>query len=385
MHATSPVSRVGVVGGGAAGLSVAALLARDGVEVDLIEQRTAPEGGSGIALQANALRVLRDVGVMDALLRYGYGFDSTAVRLPDPSARIVAELTEGRFDPALPATLGIERADLARILTERAVELGVTLRMGTTVEGLTQDDRSVQVAMRTQGTSTSRRYDLLIGADGLRSTVRRLLGITEQPEALALGLWRVLVPRPPEVQRLEVINGGPAYLAGYCPTGSEQAYAWLTEDAADRRGMPHPEQLAIFTGIAEQYHGPWQAIAASVTADTPINYTRYTRLLLPPPWHRGRVVLIGDAVHSCPPTMAQGAAQSLEDAWVLAEMLGAHRGADPAAADDDVLAAFARRRLPRVQAVVDGSMQILDWQLRHERGDVAGLMSRTGRLLAATP
>lgn len=93
-------------------------------------------------------------------------------------------------------------------------------------------------------------------------------------------------------------------------------------------------------------------------------------------------MLIGDAVHSCPPTLAQGAAQSLEDAWVLAELLLAG-GLDHGT--DDVLAGFARRRLPRVQAVVDASMQILDWQLRHERGDVPGLMSRTARTLARTP
>ena len=128
--------------------------------------------------------------------------------------------------------------------------------------------------------------------------------------------------------------------------------------------------------LAAGYHGPWDAIRASLGPDTPVSYTRYSAMLLPSPWHRGHVVLAGDAVHACPPTMAQGAAMGLEDAFVLAETLRERP------ADDAALQAYADRRLPRVQTVVEGSVQLADWQLRHEPGDVGALMRRTTALLA---
>ena len=84
-------------------------------------------------------------------------------------------------------------------------------------------------------------------------------------------------------------------------------------------------------------------------------------------WHRGRVVLIGDAAHSCPPTLAQGAAQALEDAAVLAELLiSADR------LDEQLWAAFTARRFERAKSVVEASNQLGQWLLDHVRGDVPG-------------
>ena len=107
-----------------------------------------------------------------------------------------------------------------------------------------------------------------------------------------------------------------------------------------------------------------------------MNYTRFETHLLDGPWHRGRVVLIGDAAHTCPPTLAQGAAQALEDASVLAEVLLEHD-----AVDDALWTAFSDRRLPRAREVVDASVQLGQWLLDHERGDVPGLMGRIAHLL----
>lgn len=90
-------------------------------------------------------------------------------------------------------------------------------------------------------------------------------------------------------------------------------------------------------------------------------------------------MLVGDAVHARPPTVAQGAAIVLEDTSVLAQLvLGAP-------VDDAALAAFAQRRMPRASAVVEGSMQIVDWRAARERGDAPGLLGRTSAMLAALP
>jgi 2-polyprenyl-6-methoxyphenol hydroxylase-like FAD-dependent oxidoreductase len=87
-------------------------------------------------------------------------------------------------------------------------------------------------------------------------------------------------------------------------------------------------------------------------------------------------VLIGDAVHTCPPTLAQGAALALEDAAVLAELLLA---AD--AVDDTLWQAFTARRLERTRTVVDASVQLGQWLLDHEQGDLPGLMGRVAALV----
>ena len=377
----APVRRVAVVGAGAAGLTAAVLLAAGGLDVDLLDAREDLETGSGVSIQANGLRVLREAGVLDAVLAAGHGFTSTGVRLPGPGARLVAELTEGRFDPSLPATVGIAREDLAAILLARARAAGATVRLGTRVAAVETAVDGAVLALEHAGATTSERYDLVVAADGVGSTIRSMLGITTGPRHLPLGVWRAVVARPEGVERLEIINGGPSYFAGYAPTSDGALYAWVVEDYRDRREVGHAEQVAIFRDLASGYHGPWEAIAASVDQDTPVSYARYSELLLEAPWHRGRTVLIGDAVHACPPTMAQGAAMALEDASVLAEVvLAAGPGLDDAA-----LTGFARRRLPRARAVVEGSVQIVDWQLARERGDVPALMARTSAMLAETP
>ena len=73
--------------------------------------------------------------------------------------------------------------------------------------------------------------------------------------------------------------------------------------------------------LAAAYHGPWDDIRETLDDPSRVNYTKFETHVLAAPWNRGRVVLIGDAAHACPPTLAQGGAQALEDAAVLAELL----------------------------------------------------------------
>ena len=367
---------VAVVLGGVAGSAAAILLAATGAKVRLFESRITTQVGSGIMLQANALRVLRAAGVLDAVQTAGYAFNSTGVRLADATGRLVAELPEGRFEEDLPAAVGIARSTLARILYQRAVEVGATLRLGTKITDLHSGSATVDPNTKSGRDADTGPFDLVVGADGVNSTIRRLIGVRVEPRLLPLGVWRVSTTRPVSVVRTEIINGGSAYFVGFAPTSVTSMYAWLVDDCADRRHLGPVEQLEVFRGLAAAYHGPWDAIRDSLTPDTPIIYTRYSELLVPAPWHRGRVVLIGDAVHACPPTMAQGAAQGLEDAAVLAELIVDQP------LNEELLTAYARRRLPRVRLVVEGSVQMAEWQLRHERGDVSSVMARASRILA---
>jgi 2-polyprenyl-6-methoxyphenol hydroxylase-like FAD-dependent oxidoreductase len=370
------VRNVLVVGSGAAGAATATLLAREGVSVDLIDI-TSDVGalGSGITLQGNALRVLRDLGVWEQVSAEGYAFDSLGLRAPDPAGTLLAELDDVRTGgPDLPATLGMYRPALARILVDRAAAVGAKVRFGTTYTALEQDGSGVDVVF---SDGTTGRYDLVVGADGIRSWTRRQLGVTLETRSTGMGIWRVFAPRPAAVTRTDLYYGGPSYIAGYCPTGEDTLYAYIVERAQDRSLLGPEQKLDVMRQLSQAYHGPWDDIRAGMTDPGTVNYTWFETHLLDAPWNRGRVVLIGDAAHSCPPTLAQGAAQALEDAAVLAELL-----VTSAHVDDALWAAFTARRFHRARTVVAASLQLGQWLLDGERGDVPGLMGRTAHLLS---
>ncbi len=377
------VSTVLVVGGGAAGCATAIALARAGVAVELVELKNDVTAvGSGITLQGNALRVLRDLGVYDDVAAGGFGFDTLGLRAPDGT--VLVEMSDARTGGEdLPATVGARRADLARVLMSRAREVGVTIRLATTVETLDQDDQGVDVSF---SDGSSGRYDVVVGADGVRSHVRDLLGVEVDIAPVGMGIWRVFTQRPDGLERTDLSYQGACYIAGYCPTGEDSIYAYLVEDAQDRSGLTPEQQLAVMRELAGHYHGQWDAIRDLMTDPTKVNYTWFEWHVLDGPWHRGRVVLAGDAAHSCPPTLAQGAAQALEDAVVLAELLLAAETVEQA------LDAYTARRAPRARTVVENSVQLARWLLDHEpppqaggTADVPALMGATAALLSQRP
>lgn len=372
----SAVATVLVVGGGLAGTATAIGLAAGGVDVDLVEAGPDVSGvGSGITLQGNALRELRRLGVWDRVRAEGYAFDSLGLRAPDPHGTLLAEFPDQRTGgPDLPATVGMTRPALARILHDRTGEAGAKIRYGVGPEAVEQHADGVTVRFTDGSTG---RYDLVVGADGIRSTIRDLAGVEAGIRPSGMGIWRAFGPRPASVTRTDLYYGGPAYIAGYCPTGEDSLYAYVVEPATDRSTLTPDERLATMRGLAAGYHGPWDDIRATLTDPARVHYTRFESHVLPAPWNRGRIVLIGDAAHACPPTLAQGGAQALEDAAVLSELLLA---ADTV--DDELWAAFTERRLPRARAVVDASNQLCRWLLDGERGDVPGLMGRIAALVA---
>jgi 2-polyprenyl-6-methoxyphenol hydroxylase-like FAD-dependent oxidoreductase len=367
------VNSVLVVGAGLAGAATAIHLAAAGVAVDLVEIKPDTAAlGSGITLQGNALRELRSLGVWDQVRAAGYPFDVTGIRAPDPFGTVVAEIPDAKTGgPDLPAAMGMPRPELARILVDRATEVGVKVRFGTTFTELAQDhstDGEDGVDVTFSDGSTGR-YDLVVGADGVRSWTRRALGIDLETKSVGMGIWRVFGPRPDSVTRTDLIYGGPSFIAGYCPTAEDSLYAYIVEAAQDRSTLTPDEQLATMRELSLAYHGPWDEIRENLTDASKVNYTWFETHVLPAPWNRGRVVLVGDAAHTCPPTIAQGGAMALEDAVVLAELL-----VQGATLDQDLWDAFTARRYERAKTVVDASNSLAQWQLDHVQGDIPALM-----------
>ncbi|WP_030253853.1 FAD-dependent oxidoreductase [Streptomyces violens] len=368
-----------VVGGGAAGNAVTVLLRRAGIAVDLVEAKHDwnATAGSGITLQGNALRVLRELGVWEQVKASGYGFDAAGITAPDGTVlHEQSDLRTGGDD--LPATVGMQRPRLQQILIDAVRASGASVRLGTRAESLDQDAQGVSVRF---SDGTTGRYDVVIAADGIGSATRAAIGITDKPEPTGMAIWRIAAPRPAGVTRTDLAYGGPAYIAGYCPTSDTTLYAYVVEANRDRASIPPETYADEMRRLASAYGGFWPEITAHITDPAKVNYTWFDRMLVEGSWHRGRVVLAGDAAHCCPPTLAQGAAMSLEDALVLAELLtGAEQW------DDALFQAYYDRRIPRVRAVVDASVQIGQWQLDGVRNaDVPGVMARTMPLLKEAP
>ncbi|MEU2438635.1 FAD-dependent oxidoreductase [Streptomyces rubradiris] len=368
-----------VIGGGAAGNAATVLLRRAGIAVDLVEAKDDwnATAGSGITLQGNALRVLRELGVWERVKESGFGFDSVGITAVDGTVLHVArDVRTGGDD--LPATVGMQRPRLQRILIDAVRACGARVRLGTRATGFEQDADGVTVRF-TDGTEG--RYDLVIAADGIGSATRAAIGITDEPEPTGMAIWRVAVPRPAGVSRTDLTYGGPAYIAGYCPTSDTTIYAYVAEASRDRATIPPETYADEMRRLASAYGGHWADILPHITDPAKVNYTWFDRLLVEGPWHRGRVVLAGDAAHCCPPTLAQGAAMSLEDALVLAELLTSGREWD-----DALLREYHERRLPRVRAVVEASVRLGRWQLDGVRdADVPGLMGPVMTMLRELP
>jgi 2-polyprenyl-6-methoxyphenol hydroxylase-like FAD-dependent oxidoreductase len=373
----SAVGRVAIAGSGVAAMAAAIRLADAGIEVDVFEKEPALTAlGSGITLQGNALRALDALGVWDRVLDSGYPAEGLVIRAPGPGAPVVMSLPEAKTGgPGYPASLGMYRPDLMRVLHTAAAERGVNFHFGAALSGLAEVSELVQLSVNGEPAGS---YDLLIGADGLHSTVRDLIGIAVTPQRTGMGIWRAFVSRPTEVISSEAFYGGPMYIAGYTPTSQSMMYAFLVEPAHDRSALSPEEHARLMYENSLAYDGPWQSIRADLLESPQINYTWFTSHIVPDAWNRGRVVIIGDAAHSCPPTSAQGAAQALEDALVLGELLTSGQRVDRQMWDE-----FHRRRLPRAAAVVDASVKIGQWQIDGDQhADVGGLMNEIAQQMA---
>jgi 2-polyprenyl-6-methoxyphenol hydroxylase-like FAD-dependent oxidoreductase len=371
------VSSALVIGGGITGSVLSLALAKRGVSVDLVELSPVWRGvGHGITVQGNALAALAKVGVLDEVLSRGVPFNQLRMRQADGS--LIAEVPTPRTGgPELPATLGALRSDLQDVLCEQVYAAGVTVRLGLTVRGLAQDAHRAYAEFSDGSTG---RYDLVVGADGIRSTVRAMLGITTTPQPSGMSIWRVVADRPAEMDCAEVYYGGPRYKAGYAPISAGKCYAYILDTDGALRDFGDRPAWELMYERSAGYGGTWGKIRETIGPQSNVSYTRIEWLLVPDPWFRGRIIVIGDAAHACPPLIAQGAAMCAEDAVVLAELVAGDRPLETA------LPAFMARRLVRVELVVRNSMRLVSWEMGlepHTEEDVARTMNSTLGFLAA--
>lgn len=367
--------KVLVIGGGFAGMTAALQLSRQGFEVDLVEIDAGWRSyGAGISLHGSTLRVLRDLGLIDRFLEEGFVSDGVQMRGPD-DAVLVTLPTPRVAGPDIPGGGGIMRPALARIFSEAVRSSATRVRLGLTFTDIVQGEQGVRVSLSDGSSDT---YDLVVGADGLYSAVRsRVFPEAPKPRFIGQSVWRAVLPRPEGIDTVAMWMG-PKLKVGLNGVNKDQAYLFLTEDRSTNDFVPPEVLVETLRGLLERFPSPIiRRIASELSSEHQIIYRPLEQMLLPRPWFKGRVVLIGDAVHATTPHLAAGACIGIEDAMVLAEELG--QGASVATA----LAAFEARRWERCRMVVENSGQLADIEIHGgSREAHAAIMQASMKTLA---
>jgi len=303
-----------VIGGGVGGLTLATALARHGIDVLLIERRPAFDvPGVGLGQPANALRVYDALGVLDEVLAKGFIYDS--MKVCDFNREIIVDHKFLLGDERIPAVCALSRTQLHSILLGAATRAGVKIRLGLTVERIVDEAGQTEVEF---SDGSSGRFDLVAGFDGIRSTTRQhLVGTTFGPRPSGYGAWRIQVPRVDAVRGMEFLQGLGSK-TGAMPLSDDVMYLFhIRPEAPDARYEGRGNAELLRQRLAG--YGSYVAdIRETLHEGSDVVYSPIEPMMLPWPWFSGRVVIGGDAAHTFPPHLTQGAAMAVEDAMILA-------------------------------------------------------------------
>jgi 2-polyprenyl-6-methoxyphenol hydroxylase-like FAD-dependent oxidoreductase len=370
------VKNILVVGGGIAGLCTAIGLRDTGVRVDIVELNPKWDVyGVGIIQLANALRALATLGLAEQAL--ADGFPMEGLEMYAPNNQLIAKIPQPRIaGPNFPPQNGIARPKLHTILQNAAKQAGANVRLGITVQTIAQDEAGVNVTF-TDGSSG--RYDLVVGADGLRSIVREMIfDASVKPKFENQIVWRYNVKKPEDVKDICMWMGDPKI--GIVPLSPDIMYMFITDGPYESipkfaEGTLAVEMRKRLDGYA---HIPLIAeLRDQITDSSKVVERPFETILVPAPWNKGRVVLVGDSAHAMTAHIAQGAALAIEDAVVLTEEIKKEANVEA------VLANYNSRRFGRVSQLVEMSRLICEWERTHDpKADVMGVTVRSMQLAA---
>jgi len=364
--------RFAIVGGGLAGLAAANALATFGFEAEVFEQApTLGEIGAGISISSQAVKALRAIGVGEKLAAMGNASEGIQTRNMQTGEPL-------EFRPSPASRYGapyyfVHRADLLNILASGLPPATVHLD-----HRLTAIEHFPSLVTLSFANGVTRQTDVVIGADGVHSVIRRALYGDDKPTYTGQSVWRSLLKGsdvPPEV--LEPSGStqwwGPGcHVVSYYLRGREVVNV-VTQDDTDqwveegwsipgdpdemRASFPNPEpRLKTLLSLVTQC-SRWGLFTRPLTTD----------------WGQGHIQLIGDAAHAMLPNVGQGAAQSFEDAYTLARWLDAERN-DPA----EALRQFRRIRIPRVHGVQLASLAAARLKHMRDRDVQKDRLAKTG-------
>jgi salicylate hydroxylase len=341
-----------IAGAGLGGLAAASFLIQDGHQVEVYEQAPRLEEiGAGIQISANAMHALRHLGLEPAIRKVGVHPGAYVFRLHDTGEEIqrFALSAEHERLHGAPYTQ-MHRADFHAILADKLRSLDPNaIRLGKRVVGFTEDADGVTLQL---ADGTEARGDVLIGADGLKSAVRRKIAGEVPANYTGDAAWRITVPveRLPQpflepVMSVFMGPGGHA-VCYYVRSGTIMNFVGLheTDDILEESWtvkLPWERLKADFKG----WHPAIQAIIDAADKDQCYRWSLHNRLPIDN-WSTARATLLGDSAHATLPYLAQGAVMAIEDGAVLMRAL--RQESDIAAA----LQLYQRNRIDRTARIV---------------------------------
>jgi 2-polyprenyl-6-methoxyphenol hydroxylase-like FAD-dependent oxidoreductase len=369
-----------IVGGGPAGLCAATVLCKRGINVEIAEINADLRPlGSGLSMMGPTLRALRmvDEEALERCIDEGFGHHALSFGTVDGQIVQRVELPPAA-GPEYPGGCATLRPALWGMLAEIAEKAGARIRLSTTVTSIESGADAVSVALSDGSTAE---YDLVVGADGLHSTVRGL-AFPDAPAPIFTGqtVWRMTLPRPEEISDGIVMFYGPRNKVGCSPFSKDEMYIFVVENTPEITRPPQEEWPALVQGLLAEYSGVIAWVRDQATDPARIDRRPLHAILMPGPWYRERVLLIGDAVHAATPQLAMGAGIAIEDAVVLGEVLDSHTDLS------DAFAEFMERRWERCRLVVENSLQLGEWEKHPDdpQADPAGLMDASLAVLAGS-
>lgn len=336
-----------IAGAGIGGLTAAIALRAAGIECDVFER--APElleVGAGLSLWPNAVKVLDQLGVGEAIRAASVA--SYRGGIHDWRGRILAPAEPDDLINEFGATmLIVHRADLLGALHRAA---GVErVHLGATVQEFAQDERGVSLRF---ANGECVRGDALIGADGIRSAVRAQLFPAVAPRDAGQTTWRGITRfTPPPNARFWGETWGAGRRFGLLPISGERVYWFAVRNTDGQAPGPSSDDKAELLRLFGTWHEPIPQLIESTEPRAILHNDIYDLAPLPT-WTSGRVTLLGDAAHATTPNLGQGGCQAIEDAIVLARAL---RGAEDVHA---ALTRYERARIDRANLITELSRRV---------------------------
>ncbi|MEV5339888.1 FAD-dependent monooxygenase [Streptomyces sp. NPDC052676] len=372
-------ARAVVIGGGIGGLTVAVALHRSGRQVTVLERaRSLEPVGAAISLAPNALRALDVIGLGDTIRDLAAWQGDGGLRTPSGRwlSRSSAAAAQRRFGGPLVLLHRATLIDhLAALLPDGTVR--------TACEATLADPGDARRPARVTTPDGELEADLVVGADGIDSAVRRTL-FPEHPGPVYSGFttWRVVIPVP-GARFASHETWGRGRIWGTHPLKDGRVYAYAA--AVTPAGGRGPDERAELLRRYGDWHDPIPAVLAAARPEDVLRHDVYHLAEPLPAYHRGRVALLGDAAHAMPPTLGQGGNQAIEDAIVLALSLAPGSAGTGGAPIADDLAGYSAARLPRTTAIARQAVRVARLNMTRNRAVMAVRNTAVAALSLAGP
>jgi 2-polyprenyl-6-methoxyphenol hydroxylase-like FAD-dependent oxidoreductase len=342
------MKRVLIAGAGIGGCAAAISFAQNGWHVTVIDKlQTIFTYGAGILLYSNALKTLDQLHVLDEVLKNGASMQGNTVFLDSQSCEI-GILNYKTIDPNYVAYVGIDRQVFLGILFDRAQKLNVSFHFNTSVETCYHTSNGINVTTSNQ---IFQEYDLFVVANGTNSNIRNALWPNSKSVFSGFGLWHSMHTLHPKIsEKITVIM--PDRRFGIIPISNTKMYIWGSVSEKEKRWIDQKNQPAIMKQEFAGLNGFLKDIVDEIDNNTYVHYTCVEEVNISDHWHKGRVVLLGDAAHASLPFMAQGGAMALQDALVLGNFCTQNNNLEEA------LVAYKNKRKPAVDYIQQMSRNI---------------------------